>query len=209
MKNVIEVRKDLAETGVCKRRNVFQNALEELLELRELTIYDIVYSLNDGKFDETLRRKVHGVLARNEQFACISQDTASGRRTYTLTANVKAKRIIEVDSYTLTRSPLLGLEKILTEVLNDGLGQSVQAMGVCAIDEFKALPVKKQVRYIMSLAKTSRREELLEIFTKSGFSVSSPKWAVENALRSNARYVIAKVNERHEFFDNVIKNIYG
>lgn len=206
MKNVKEVRKSILLTGEFKGRLQFRKALEELLEVRELTVYDMVYSLNGGKYSERLRRRIHNVMINNDQFVCVSIASGSGkRRTYSLAS--KTEVAIDVNKHKNLRNPVVGLEELLTQVLNDGLGESVRRGGVGMIDFFKKLPVKQQTAHIMSLANKSKQREIAMLFIKSGNHDMSDR-EYERVLRRNAQHVVYSVNKEHEFFRKIVK-IYG
>ena len=209
MNNVKKVRKELIATGKVKSRTTFRLALQEMLAVKELTEYDIVYSLNCGKFDEKLRRRVHAVLSKNKSFACVAEDYSTGRRTYALSEKTDPNVVIETRDLNLVNSPVNGMEQLLTEVMNAGLGQAVKMGGVEAIDAFKELPVKQQARHIATLARRSRHKDLYKLFLDAGYDDTTPRRVFNKVILSNARYVVSKVNQRHEYFDNVIKPIYG
>lgn len=208
MTNIEIVRKALANNEKLKR-SVFREAVHELLEKRELTVAEIVYALNGGEYNETLRRRVQANVQSSDKVIVCRFEKFGSREVYVYTLNTKGRLAIDIPKRKSPRKPIQGFEKLLTRALNRGLGLSVAVAGQQAIDAYKALETKQQIRYLTSIALRDNAREILEIVSKSNLPKEElEKINVTKLVRDNATYVIAKVNKSSAFFNN-IKAIYG
>ncbi len=208
MTNIEIVRKALANNETLKR-SVFRQAVHDLLEKRELTVAEIVYALNGGEYSETLRRRVQANVQKSDKIIVCRLEKFGSVEVYVYTLDTKGRLAIDIPKRKSPRKPIRGFEELLTRALNRGLGLSVAVAGQQAIDAFKALETKQQIRHLSSIAQRDHAREILDIVNKANLPKEElEKINVTKLIRANATYVIAKVNKSSAFFDN-IKSIYG
>ncbi|CAM0036415.1 hypothetical protein VPHF86_0018 [Vibrio phage F86] len=212
MQNVKAVRKArITDTFVGK--NMFRAALVELLIKRDnLSVYDLVYSLNGGEFDETLRRRVHYVLTHNEDVfeasGIVKQDGVKRPiRLYSMKG--RSKTPIEKTIVGSPRAPIRGMEKLLTDVLSGGLGEAVRRGGPDMVQAFRDLDAKQQAHHIAALTLTKYPKKVVELVGASSLSdLEVDSINLRNVVLSNAHYVVRTVNKTQSFFSD-IQDIYG
>ncbi len=212
MRNVKTVRKArITDTYVGK--NVFRAALIELLIKRDnLSVYDLVYSLNGGEFDESLRRRIHCVLTRNEDvFETSGMVKRRGVNRSIRLYSMKGRTETPIDKAVVTkpRAPIKGMEKLLTDVLSDGLGEAVRRGGPDMVQSFRDLEPRQQAHHIASLTLTKYPKKVLELVGSSSLSdLEVDSINLRAVVLSNAHYVVRTVNKSQSFFRD-IQAIYG
>ncbi|AAQ64441.1 hypothetical protein KVP40.0373 [Vibrio phage KVP40] len=208
MKNVEIVRKALASNDKVSSKN-FRPAIIELLSHRDLTVAELVYALNGGEYNETLRRRVQDNVQNSDEIIVTRFEKYGVREVHVYSLKNKGRLAIDIPKRATPRKPIEGMEKLLTRALNRGLGLSVAVAGQDAIDAFKSLEAKQQIRYLTSIALRDNARDILKLVTDANLDKEElEKINVSNMVRMNATYVIAKVNKSSSFFDN-IKAIYG
>ncbi|AFN37604.1 hypothetical protein VH12019_00253 [Vibrio phage VH1_2019] len=208
MKNIEIVRKALANNETVSRTN-FRPAIIELLSKRDLTVAEIVYALNGGEYNEQLRRRVQDNVQKSDEIIVCRFEKFGSKEVHVYSLKNSGKLSVDIPQRGTPRNPIVGLEKLLTRALNRGLGASVAIAGQNAIDAFKNLETKQQVRYLASIALRDDAREILTLVQNANLTKSElENINVKSLVCTNARYVIAKVNKSSAFFDN-IKAIYG
>ncbi|AJT61115.1 hypothetical protein [Vibrio phage XZ1] len=208
MKDLDIVRKALATNESPKRRN-FRKAVIQLLEKRDLTVAEIVYSLNGGEYDERLRRRVQANVQNAPEIMVTRFETFGHTEIPVYTLKGDGKLEVLMPKRESPRKPVLGMESLLTRVLNLGLGRAVAVAGPQAVDAFKKLEPKQQARYISTLALSDHARSILTLVHSANLSKEQLKELnVKQLVRQNASYVVAKLHGSTAFFDN-IKSVYG